>query len=54
MTSAHHTLDELAAQQRVRPVRSLAELALSEPLTNEEYADFLTAAMSARGGQLPQ
>jgi hypothetical protein len=30
-------------------VRSLAELTLSEPLTDEEYADFLAAAMSARG-----
>ncbi|WP_261561782.1 hypothetical protein [Frankia tisae] len=52
--SPHRTLDELAAQQKVRPVRSLAELTLSEPLTDEEYADFLTAAMSARGGQPPQ
>lgn len=49
MTSPQRTLDELAAQQRVRPVRSLAELTLSEPLTDEEYADFLAAAMSARG-----
>jgi hypothetical protein len=49
--SPHRTLDDLAREQGVRPVRGLAELALSEPLSDEEYEDFLTTAMSARGDQ---
>jgi hypothetical protein len=49
--SPHRTLDDLAAKQGVQPVRSLTELALSEPLSDEEYEDFLAAAMSARGDQ---
>ncbi|WP_250281003.1 MULTISPECIES: hypothetical protein [unclassified Frankia] len=53
-SSPHRTLDDMAREQEVEPVRSLAELAMSEPLTDEEYEDFLAAAMSARGDQPPR
>ncbi|SBW27114.1 hypothetical protein [Protofrankia symbiont of Coriaria ruscifolia] len=49
--TAHRTLDELAEEQGVTPLTSLDELALSEPLSAEEYEEFLAAAMSARGHQ---
>lgn len=49
----HRTLDDLAAEQGVTPVANLGELAGSEPLSTEEYEEFLAAAMSARGDWPP-
>jgi hypothetical protein len=45
----YQTLDEIAAEQGFTPIASLAELRLSEPLSDEEYEEFLAAVMSARG-----
>jgi hypothetical protein len=48
------TIGDLAAEQGVTPLKSLDELKLSEPLSDEEREAFLAAVREARGGWTPE